>query len=556
MHLPKGDPIVAILDGLPLENHRLLQGRLIVDDPDDWQSEYQAQHRQHGTAMASLVIHGELDTAQPPSSRPVYIRPIMRPNMQAWPGPKEEIPEDVLAVDLVHRAVKRIFEGDGVEAASAPSIKIINLSIGDQSRQFDNILSPWARLLDWLSCSYHVLFVVSAGNRDADIELGIPRNAMNTLSVEERRQQVIAALANSVRLRKILSPSESINALTVGALHKDSSTPGPSRLIDPYGDDLPSPINGIGLGYRRSIKPDVLMPGGRQLFDEKLGNTHQKATLQPRGITIAPGQQVATPGKSGDLSNRYYTRGTSNAAALTSRLAAQYYDLLVELRESDAQEILREDRIPPILKAMVVHGALWREAGDIFRDILRTDRNSQAIKDHVARFLGYGAVDPFLLVGCTAQRGTLLGCGNLADGDAHVYSIPLPPSLNAQGVWRRLTITLAWLSPIEPANRKYRKAHLWFDPPTEELAIKRQNTDWQTAKRGTVQHEILEGEKVAVFEEDGALEIKVNCRADAKDFDGEIPYGLAVSLQVAENVDIPIYQEIRDRIKARIRPQA
>ena len=31
--LPIGEPIVAILDGLPLENHRLLQGRLVVDDP-------------------------------------------------------------------------------------------------------------------------------------------------------------------------------------------------------------------------------------------------------------------------------------------------------------------------------------------------------------------------------------------------------------------------------------------------------------------------------------------------------------------------------------------
>jgi hypothetical protein len=555
--MPKHEPIVAILDGLPLENHRLLQGRLIVDDPDDWQSEYQAQHRQHGTAMASLVVHGELDADMRAVTRPVYVRPIMRPNMQTWPGPKEEIPEDVLPVDLIHRAVRRMFDGDGSEAASAPTVRIINLSIGDAARPYNNMLSPWARLLDWLSVQYQVLFVVSAGNRDADIELNVPNNALGSLSAQDRRRQVIAALATSVRNRRILSPSESINVLTVGALHKDLSTPQPgSRLIDPYSDELPSPINGIGLGYRRSIKPDILMDGGRQLFDERLGNTRPNAILEARQTTVAPGQRVATPGKRGDLRQTCFARGTSNAAALTTRLAAEYYDLLMELRESDTQDTLKENCIPAILKAMVVHGASWSDAGDIFRDTLRTNRNSRAIRDIVARFLGYGAVDPFLLTGCTAQRATLLGCGSLADGGANIYSIPLPPSLNARPDWRRLTITLAWLSPIEPANRKYRKAHLWFDPPTNDLEVGRQNVDWQTAKRGTVQHEVLEGERAAVFEENSQLRIKVNCRADAKAFSGAVSYGLAVSLQVAEDVDIPIYQQIRDRIRAGIRPSS
>ena len=32
---------MALLDGLPLENHALLRGHLIIDDPDDHQSRYQ-----------------------------------------------------------------------------------------------------------------------------------------------------------------------------------------------------------------------------------------------------------------------------------------------------------------------------------------------------------------------------------------------------------------------------------------------------------------------------------------------------------------------------------
>ncbi|WP_222122373.1 hypothetical protein, partial [Bacillus licheniformis] len=37
---PYASPIVALLDGLPLENHSALRGRLEIDDPDDFESLY------------------------------------------------------------------------------------------------------------------------------------------------------------------------------------------------------------------------------------------------------------------------------------------------------------------------------------------------------------------------------------------------------------------------------------------------------------------------------------------------------------------------------------
>ena len=47
--------------------------------------------------------------------------------------------------------------------------------------------------------------------------------------------------------------------------------------------------------------------------------------------------------------------------------------------------------------------------------------------------------------------------------------------------------------------------------------------------------------------------IKVNCRADAGDISEPIRYGLAVTLEHAEGiriplVSLPIYQEVRDRL--------
>lgn len=58
--IPQGEPLVALFDGLPLTGHKLLDGRLIVDDPDGYESAYQARERVHGTAMASLICHGDL----------------------------------------------------------------------------------------------------------------------------------------------------------------------------------------------------------------------------------------------------------------------------------------------------------------------------------------------------------------------------------------------------------------------------------------------------------------------------------------------------------------
>ena len=175
--LPSDSPVVAVFDGVPLDRHQVLDGRLIVDDPDDYSSHYQAHERRHGTAMASLLCHGDLNENNTPSKRPIYVRPIMQPKTTFDGRTLEFIPDDVLPIDLIHRAVRRIFVGDGPEPPVAPSIRIINLSICDRFRPFAGAISPWARLLDWIAYEYNVLFIISAGNHPHDLVLDIPREA-------------------------------------------------------------------------------------------------------------------------------------------------------------------------------------------------------------------------------------------------------------------------------------------------------------------------------------------------------------------------------------------
>lgn len=62
---------------------------------------------------------------------------------------------------------------------------------------------------------------------------------------------------------------KSINALTVGALHADDAGAVglPSHVLDVLGGSrLPSVVSALGRGVRRAVKPDILAPGGRQLF--------------------------------------------------------------------------------------------------------------------------------------------------------------------------------------------------------------------------------------------------------------------------------------------------
>ena len=224
--LPKGEPIVALFDGMPLAGHRVISDRLIVDDPDGYEDAYQAHERIHGTHMASLISRGDLNEQRSALRHPLYSRPIMQPRHDydgRFVG--EAIPANVLPTDLVHRAVRRLYETESGEPPAARSVRIINLSVCDSARPFAREMSSWARLLDWLAWNYQVLFIVSAGNHSQDLELDVPRPDLSSLTDGERERAVLKALAADARNRRLLSPAETLNGLTVAATHKDSSSP-------------------------------------------------------------------------------------------------------------------------------------------------------------------------------------------------------------------------------------------------------------------------------------------------------------------------------------------
>lgn len=547
-------PVVALLDGLPLTGHQFLRDRLIVDDPDGFEVSYQAAERKHGTAMASLICHGDLSHLQPCLNRRIYVRPIMRPT-QGFRGPVEHIPDNVLPIDLVHRAVRRLFEPEDNNPPVAPTIKVINLSIGNPLHLFDRSMSAWARLLDWLSWKYQVLFIVSAGNHQRGLELAVHRNGLAALLAADREKAVIQALADDTRHRRLLSPAETVNGLTVGGAHSDTGAlPAPRQNgpIDPYNaQGMPAVYSAHGLGYNRSIKPDLLLPGGRMLMRPSLVPAGQNVTLETTTYLSAPGHLVSYPGQPGQLDRLVFTRGTSNAAALASRGADQIHAMLGELRQQAGVD-LPDSHDAVLIKALLAHGACWSEQGAVLNDILRTADNGRSIRLLIGRLLGYGQADVGRVLACTEQRATILGAGALDHDQADIFRLPLPPSLSGQAIRRRLIITLAWLTPVRPELQKYRTAHLWYSSENA-IAFDRQDSDYNAVQRGTLQHEIFEGDRASDFIDGDIATIKVNCRALAGDIPMPIPYALAVTIEVAEGLALPIYTEVRERLRVRVR---
>lgn len=563
MPLPQGEPTIAILDGLPLANHRLLAGRVRIDDPDQWEIGYLAQERKHGTAMSSLIIHGDLNAPSLPLSRPVYVRPIFKPIRwqtassvgQNLTGGREGIPRDCLMVDLIHRAVKRLFDGEAEFAPVAPQIKVINLALGDEARPFFQTNSPLARLLDWLSNKYNVLFIVSAGNYTDPIVFDMHEQELKAMELEGREAKTVKTLYQDLRNRRLLSPAESINALTIGALHSDSSPDGPLGCrIDLVGDAFPSPVSAFGSGYRKSVKPDMVFNGGKQLYTPSVTGQNGQTEMELRGHTIPPGIRTACPGQlPGDLDATSHSCGTSNATALVSRSAGICYDSLLEILAENEKSITARQEIA-LLKAMLVHGCSWGDIAERIDKALRhpdfTKKRSDYFKSHISRWLGYGVPQVSRVLNCSGQRATLLGYGELKNDEANLFQLPLPPSLSGIPTRRRLTVTLAWLSPISVSTQKYRTAQLWFGLKNDAIANIRRDVDWNMVRRGTVQHEVFEKESAVPYPDDDILEIKVNCKNDAGKIESPVAYGLIVSLEVGEGTGLPVYNEVRNRIRS------
>ncbi|MBD9624751.1 S8 family peptidase [Ensifer sp. ENS06] len=544
------DPILALLDGVPVAGHSLLQHHLSVEDHFGLEPGALVSQRFHGSAMASLIVHGDRNRPEPPLPRQVHCIPVL--------GNNDRFPPDRLIIDLIYQAVMRMRTGD---QPSAPHVIIANISLGNVRRPFYGQLSPWARLLDRLAFRFGILFLVSAGNITAQFPVAAFANrvAFEDANADQRARGVINAVADLVADRRLLSPSETINGLTIGARNLDWVPAADRALtranVNPYSElDTANPSSALGPGFAGSVKPDILMPGARE---------HLRVVASAENITVAPasasrgaGLKVAAPPRAGLENAEGFTNGTSAATALASRTAHRIHDALEAAYGQEFLQLTNVQRAV-LIKALLVHPARWpNAAAGLVKELLGPFGQGQAPrqKDNIRRFLGYGVFDSDDAVACAADRATFWCVGSLGRERSVDVLVPIPAAIGGQARAHSVSATLAWFTPVIPGRKSYRAVRMKILDPAEIDGLAVSADAWQPdgnqTNRGTVFTRVWSGGQAAVVANGMNLRLKIQREPDpASPIDDLVPFGLAVTLAMPG--ELRLYDQVRNQVQPR-----
>ena len=546
-----GEPILALLDGVPVAAHRLLARHIDLDDPFDLEPGALVASRSHGTAMASLIIHGDQNENAEALPRRIHVLPVM--------GNNDDFPANRLVVDLIYLAIMRLRE-------NRPNILIVNLSLGNRVRPFHGQLSPWARLLDRLSARFGLLFVVSAGNASSDIAVpAYPTGlAYERADSDHRATSMISALQAVIGDRRMFSPAETINGVTVGAWNKDAVSDADRALarvfIDPYpAHDIANPSSALGPGFARSVKPDILLPGAREHM--QIVRNHDHIEVRPGRASRGAGLKVAAPPAGGRENQNGYTNGTSAAAALASRTCHRIHDAL-ELAYGDPFLALPALERAALLKALIVHPARWpRDVAKLIKATVGPWGRGQASKqkDNIRRFIGFGCVDADEAVACAADRATFFATGTLQRDSSLIIDVPVPLVMGGKARPHSLSVTLAWFTPVSPGRKSYRTCRLKVLKPTGIGNLGVAGHGWQPdenqTNRGTIFSRCWEGSDAPIVTADMTVPLVVQRDPDqGAAVDDPVTFGLAVTLAMPG--EVALYDEVFARVRPPVRAPA
>ena len=557
----------ALLDGTPVAAHPALLGGVDIEDVHDLVRFSLVEQRHHATAMASLILRGDLeaDGHALTGSRLLSV-PILVDTQNGASSPRER-----LLVDLIHTALLRIFVGD---ERAGPDVFVVNMSIGALHNRFAGPVTALARLLDWWAWQEGVLFVISAGNIPEDLPLPtVTSQTWEESGVEVRQQLIRDALRENMFERTLLSPAEAINGLTVGAVSNDETDrPHPPQIANAFkyesdGQLLPPISNALGLGPRRCIKPDLLTNGGVHEF--RVLPRGNGVVLQNDVVSQRTGLIVASPRTTATSPSRR-ARGTSCAAALVTRALLQSADALTaEDGPYEGQELSRRD-YALLTRALAVNSAKWPESALQLRaetrDRIGSQKYAQANQE-TARYYGHGVLSVDTMQESPQRGVTLVGFGDAKKDHAVDFAFPIPQSLSGKQVPRTMRVTIAWFSPVNPARASYRLSSLEAialdaaDHLQDKSWLLRMKTnDWDSGliKRGSIWSRCLihSVQTIPTFDGDTALQFRVQCSDPTNgglDQDLEIHFAVAATLQVEAQVEFDVHQEIQALLRLRLR---
>lgn len=553
--LPLEAPISALLDGVPIAAHSWLNDHVIIEDLFELEPTVTVPNRKHGTAMASLIIHGDQNVDPKPLALPRKILhiPVLADG--------DLFPHDRLVVDIIYHALNFLIS----ESNYKNDILIVNLSLGIKNCRFCGRMSPWARLLDRYAAEHGVLFVVSAGNVTEDFDLPPFNNRVELEDCElsERQKHVLAAIDNLKGDRRLLSPAETVNGVTVGAVNIDgiddrARRQGRHLQTDPYGQLIMSnPSSAIGHGFGNSVKPDILMPGGREHIN--VSSVNNPVRVIPCEASAKAGLRVAAPPKANEIDSTGWTGATSAAAALATRTVHRIHDALEDAYGEQFLSLAKKQRAV-LLKALLIHSARWpEETADFIREIVGPANGRQHVqqKDNIRRYLGYGIVDEDFSVSCALDRAIFWATGELYPEKQTSILIPIPQCFGGTSAFHRIAATLAWFTPVATAHMSYRTVRLKILEPDflSNMAVSASSCqpDANQTSRGTVFSRSWIGNRAAIVNDNEQIELRIQREVDSgTTIDEPIAFGLALTIEMPGINQI--YNQVRERLGLPVRP--
>ncbi|MDY6864457.1 MAG: S8 family peptidase [Halobacteriota archaeon] len=369
----------------------------------------------HGTQVAGLALYGDIDECirnrnfDPEAW--IFSAKVMFKDEYGY----ATYDEDELLEHQLDEAVRRIVK-------EYSKCKIINLSIGDSAKRMYEGKRQFnlAALVDELSKELNVIFVVSAGNYEYQIQDEYPNFLLD----------------DSTDRVKIIDPATSALALTVGALSKNAIDE--ALLEDLVG--YPSLITRVGPGYKGMIKPELVENGGDG-FDREF----DVITINPHWI------------EDGCL----FTKdcGTSFSAPNVSNYIARLMNKF-------------PDRSPNLIKALLIYSASIPEKRPaILSEIGINDSDKKAM--NLLKVYGFGKPNFDKCIFSEDNRVVLLRENTIKPNNIHVYPVYLSKEFIEEKGNRQISVTLVFDPPINKNRVEYlgvaMETHLFKNIPIENV---------------------------------------------------------------------------------------
>ena len=396
-------PVVCALDTGVAAEHPLvmpgLKGAWAYDAA--WGADDHAPHGGHGTAIAGLVLYGDLEphmngTELVPLTHGVESMKLLPPH--GFPATKPPsygvVTQGAVAqVEIERPNVRRAF--------------CLSTSATDFSPRRP---SSWSGALDQ----------VAAGSMPGDAADGSPASeAPKRLVVVATGNVPEGMMVDVVQSQPLEDPSQSWNALTIGGFTRKEQAPAPPpvlRPVVPANHRSPFSRGSGSLPYDLTpIKPEVLFEAGNMMADGTgFCAWHEAVSL------LAPGSNVAT-----EPLVPFWA--TSAAAGVAGNFIGRLQAALPGAWPETIRALMVDSAAwpQPIRKQLIGRGAHWKTG-------------SKAEKQQILREVGYGVPDADRAIMSARNEVTLIAEAEIqpfaigADGrtgvfnEMHFYDLPWP----------------------------------------------------------------------------------------------------------------------------------